>query len=831
VNGNAWAGLVGREPVAAILNASVTGIVSGFSRSGLTPVLRATGNGCLDAGGCVVAGAPAARGIRMPLSYQPLSYQPLSYQPLSYLPLSYLQLSYLVGLSVLLPDSPDVVACPGLAAPSGPQGEDPPVPLRDLPWFVDRIAPDILAVPAGRRVTLLLDDLDDLDDLDAADVLSLSALPLLQRRLEARLIGTAPALLRALRPALGVRVGLPGQLLGVIEQRLEPVQAAAPPGETLPVRRTPLRLPHPDRDELARRVVEVAERAGPALPAMLDLLVSTVLDRRPGRRGHHGDPTSPLKPDLRRRLLNAIASAVELLATSDVVASQQPFAPDGPAAYAPALALPEVTLLSTICGQEEAALRIASAGTRLLRRLLPGAGRSDRGSDVLRTLARLRAVAAAAPPPDPRLPDPRPHRLAGSLRPASGTPDPLLAIADRTLLEATHGTRPSWSAAWRRWQEVYPGDLGPREAVVRAMAGWGSRSELLAVLHGRPGDGPVEAFLAGDWDTVEEAGLIFLAGTDRPTHPYPLPYPCLLPYPYPLPCPKPFPDLAGNDELVGVALAMLVALHRRQGQVVRALARQLTTTFPGRRPPLVGYALAAAARHQRDLGEAFDTVQQDLPRLRRTGPRNGLDLLLFAAARLDRALGRSAGARALAGELDELAGELGTVRAEMLAARMLLAVGNARLATDRLAADHALDRLRSCLAEPSTEVTLGALARAETMVVVAERLRPGHPEVVALATQATELLTALQAGHWLARARVLLPPGTTSGTGTRSRATAEQVRRLIGEGLTNRQICLRLNLSEESVEGYVTRLLRAHQCANRAELAARRRRSERIRPT
>jgi DNA-binding CsgD family transcriptional regulator len=694
VNGNAWAGLVGREPVAAILNASVTGIVSGFSGSGLTSVLRATGNGCLDADGCVVAGARAARGIRLPLSY-------------------------LEGLSVLLPDSPGVVAHPGLATLSSPQGEDPPVPLPDLPWSVDRIAQDILAVAAGRQVTLLLDDLDGADVLTGLDVLA-----------------------------------------GVLGSN----------------------------------------------------------------RGHHADPTSPLEPDLRRRLLNAIASAVEQLATREFASSQRLFAPDGPAAYDPALGLPEVTLLATICGQEEAALRISSAGTRLLRRLLPHAGRADRGADVLRALARLRAVAATAPPPDPGLPDPRPHRPAGSLRPAWGTPDPLLAIADRTLHEATHGTRPSWSAAWRRWQEVSPGDSGAREAVVREMAGWGSRSELLAVLHGRPGNGPVEAFLTGDWDTVEEAGLVFLAGTDRQTYPY-------LPYPYPRPFPQPFPDLVGNDELVGVALAMLVALHRRQGQVVRALARQLTAASPGRRPPLVGYALAAAARHQRDLGEAFDTVQQDLPRLRRTGPHNGLDLLLFAAARLDRALGRPAGARALAGELDELAGALGTARAEMLAARMLLAVGNARLATDRLAADHALDRLRSCLAEPSTEVTLGALARAETMVVVAERLRPGHPEVVTLATQATELLTPLQAGHWLARARVLLPPGTTSGTRARSRAIAEQVRRLIGEGLTNRQISLRLDLSEKSVEGYVTRLLRAHRCANRAELAARRRRSERIRPT
>jgi DNA-binding CsgD family transcriptional regulator len=567
-------------------------------------------------------------------------------------------------------------------------------------------------------------------------------------------------------------------------------------------------------------------------PSQVPLSGHDVLNRVLGSAcEHHADPVSSLEADLRRRLLNAIASAMVRLATSDVASSPRLLAPELTAVYGPALTLPEVTLLSTIYGREESALRIAAAGTSLLRRLLPHAGCPDQGADVPRDLARLRAVAAAAPPPDPVLSDQRRHRPAGSLRPVWETPDPLPAITDRTLHEATHGTRPSWSAAWRRWQEVYPGAPGRGETVVRAMAGWGSRSELLAVLRGRPGNGPVEAFLTGDWDLVEEAGLVLLSGTERQAYPYPPTSPNSSPSPNPLPCPQPFPDLVGNDELVGVALAMLVALHRRQGQVVRALARKLAVASPGRRPPLVGYALAVAARHQRDLGEAFDTVQQDLPRLRRTGPHNGLDLVLFAAARLDRALGRPASARALAGELDELAGTLGTARSEMLAARMLLAVGNARLATDRMAADHALDRLRSCLAGPSTEVTLGALARAESMVVVAERLRPGHPEVVALATQATELLTALQAGHWLARARVLLPPGTADGTGTRSRATAEQVRRLIGEGLTDRQISLRLNLSEKSVKGYVTRLPRAHQGVNRAELAARRGRSERIRPT
>ncbi|HET9656755.1 MAG TPA: LuxR C-terminal-related transcriptional regulator, partial [Kineosporiaceae bacterium] len=433
----------------------------------------------------------------------------------------------------------------------------------------------------------------------------------------------------------------------------------------------------------------------------------------------------------------------------------------------------------------------------------------------------LRTVAATLPPPVAGRPDPRPRRrparpghdvapvtVPGSPPDAAAaelTPWPALGRTRRTLTAASGAGADDWAAAWQEWDRTRDSGTGTADAgTLRGLAGWGSRRELFAALHGQAPDGPVTAYLHGDWDRVAWAGREFLARTapgwaDLPEQ----------------------VDPVEPDDLAGAALALLVALHRRDRNGSAALARRLAETGRRGRPPVVGYALAAAAWRQRPVPGATlrrlcQDLGQDLRRARREGPRNGLDLLLYAAYRLACALGHTDAPPRLARELDDLAGELRTARALLLAAR---AGAQLHRRPDR---PDVTDQLRLALTLPDAPLGLGTLGRAQALVLLAEQSPAPRPEVTALAGEAAQLIAPLGARDWLARARNLQPAGNTPAPGTRSLATAEQIRSLIGEGLTNRQISARLNLSEKSVEGYVTRLLRTHRCANRAELAARR---------
>jgi DNA-binding NarL/FixJ family response regulator len=181
-----------------------------------------------------------------------------------------------------------------------------------------------------------------------------------------------------------------------------------------------------------------------------------------------------------------------------------------------------------------------------------------------------------------------------------------------------------------------------------------------------------------------------------------------------------------------------------------------------------------------------------------------------------RRTGRPAAEPAGPGALAELADASGSPRAHLLAARLALPSGAAGPGHE------VRTRLRLALAGPAPEIVLGTLGHAQAMVLLAELLPPGDAEALELAATAADLLAPLRVAGWSARARALLPVTSPPGRGARSTATADHVWSLVGEGLTNRQISARLSLSEKSVEGYITRLLRAHGCANRAELAARR---------
>jgi hypothetical protein len=520
--------------------------------------------------------------------------------------------------------------------------------------------------------------------------------------------------------------------------------------------------PEAHQHETARRIAGLTGAAAAALPAMLALLVDTALTGPPG--GGAG-PAEPLEPASRTRLLGAVAEALERADPGSHLAGQVP-------------RLAEAALLAFISGEERLGRRIAAAGVRWLR----GVARAPATAGAAyRELARLRAVARRSGPALGRF-------GTGSRVPADepGSAWPALLLTRATLVAAADGAPATWSAAWRRWRDAGGAPARDGGDAVRALAAWGSRREALAALEGRTAAGPVGAYLAGDWDRVAAVGRRFLAAG---AHPVAAPEP---------------------DELASAAVALLVAVHRREVRTARALVRRLASSGAGGRPPVVGYALGVAAlREHADASAVLDMVRAELRRVRRDGPRLGVDLLLFAAARLGDVVTGGAPAGGVApelAELAELADELGNPRAHLLAARAL---------------PPAPDRLRAALAGPAPERFLGTLGRAQAMVLLAAQLPPGDPEAADLAAVAGDLLAPLRATDWLQQARGLLPVPTSPGSGARSRAMADQVRQLVGEGLTNRQISARLNLSEKSVEGYVTRLLRTYGCANRAELAAR----------
>ncbi|MZE79854.1 hypothetical protein GTY57_23605 [Streptomyces sp. SID5475] len=100
----------------------------------------------------------------------------------------------------------------------------------------------------------------------------------------------------------------------------------------------------------------------------------------------------------------------------------------------------------------------------------------------------------------------------------------------------------------------------------------------------------------------------------------------------------------------------------------------------------------------------------------------------------------------------------------------------------------------------------------------AEDPRPWLREAHALATRcgASSLLERVRA---VTRERGV-PAPRARGRREALAATERRIIELIGEGLTNRQIALRLQVSEKTVENHLTRLFARTGCRSRVELAA-----------
>ncbi|MCC3653884.1 LuxR family transcriptional regulator [Streptomyces sp. S07_1.15] len=193
-------------------------------------------------------------------------------------------------------------------------------------------------------------------------------------------------------------------------------------------------------------------------------------------------------------------------------------------------------------------------------------------------------------------------------------------------------------------------------------------------------------------------------------------------------------------------------------------------------------------------------------RQRAAGQRAGLHLLLMRAVRTAAFADDHDGAAGLLEEVELLRDETGTEAAESLfLARALVHrdVHEARLATE-------LTRERGDL--PSLMDSCLVVAR------FAEDPRPWLREAHGLATRcgASSLLERVRA---VTRERGV-PAPRARGRREALAATERRIIELIGEGLTNRQIALRLQVSEKTVENHLTRLFARTGCRSRVELAA-----------
>jgi hypothetical protein len=193
-------------------------------------------------------------------------------------------------------------------------------------------------------------------------------------------------------------------------------------------------------------------------------------------------------------------------------------------------------------------------------------------------------------------------------------------------------------------------------------------------------------------------------------------------------------------------------------------------------------------------------------RLRAAGLHEGLHLLLTRAIRVAAFVDDHDGAADLLAEIELLRPEAGPEAKESL----LLARGLVRR-----------DVRQARMATAMTKVRGDLPALLESYLVIArfaENPRPWLRDAHALATRcgAAALLERVRGVTRERGVPAPRAPGRREDPGVTERRVVE----LIGEGLTNRQIALRLQLSEKTVENYLTRLFARTGCRSRVELAA-----------
>ncbi|MER5553999.1 LuxR C-terminal-related transcriptional regulator [Streptomyces sp. NPDC002793] len=267
-------------------------------------------------------------------------------------------------------------------------------------------------------------------------------------------------------------------------------------------------------------------------------------------------------------------------------------------------------------------------------------------------------------------------------------------------------------------------------------------------------------------------------------------------------------ELSGTEDTLAHHAARLLAadICAARGEFAQA-NEWMAVAAPVRRFAVMRtWVRVGLAARTGDDGQAVRVALLAGPRLRRAGLGAGLSFLLSRAVRIAVLSDDHEGAAELLAEVELLPQEgRADERETLLLARGLVMrdLGHARAAIDMTRARGDLPALlESCL----------AVAR------FAEDPRPWLREAHTLATRCG-------ASALLERVRVVtrergVPAPRARGRRDALAVTEQRIIELIGEGLTNRQIALRLQLSEKTVENYLTRLFARTGYRSRVELAA-----------
>ncbi|MFG7942307.1 helix-turn-helix transcriptional regulator [Streptomyces cacaoi] len=267
-------------------------------------------------------------------------------------------------------------------------------------------------------------------------------------------------------------------------------------------------------------------------------------------------------------------------------------------------------------------------------------------------------------------------------------------------------------------------------------------------------------------------------------------------------------ELAGAEDTLALNMARLLAadMYAARGDFAQATRWLNAATRAPRLAVTHTWArIGLAARRGFDR-QAVRMALLAGPRLRRAGLLASLSFLLSRAVRIAVLSNDQEGAAKLLAEIELLPhADHPDERESNLLARGLVHrdLDSARAATELMRERGGLPSLmESCL----------AIAR------FAEDPRPWLQEAHTLSTRCGAS-TLLESVRVVARERGV-PAPRSRGRSDALAVTEQRVVELIGEGLTNRQIALRLRLSEKTVENYLTRLFTRTGCRSRVELAA-----------
>ncbi|WP_399141077.1 LuxR C-terminal-related transcriptional regulator [Streptomyces sp. NBUA17] len=267
-------------------------------------------------------------------------------------------------------------------------------------------------------------------------------------------------------------------------------------------------------------------------------------------------------------------------------------------------------------------------------------------------------------------------------------------------------------------------------------------------------------------------------------------------------------ELSPAEDTLARHAARLLAVDMcaARGEFGQATRWLTAATRAPRLAVLRTWARVGLAARKGDDGQAVRVALLAGPRLRRAGLRPGLSILLSRALRIAVLGDDHEGAAELLAEIELLSHEHHVDAQESL----LLARGLVH--RDPECAREATDLIRARGDLPALMESCLAVAR------FAPDPRPWLREAHALATRcgAAALLERVRE---VTRERGV-PAPRARGRRDALAVTEQRIIELIGEGLTNRQIALRLRLSEKTVENYLTRLFARTGCRSRVELAA-----------